>query len=43
MLSNYFYLEPFHVLGLLEHVVSVPTGNWYECHSIGIVADLLEV
>merc|ERR1712193_255970 len=36
-------LEPRHVAGLLEHVVSVPARNGYERHRLGVVANLLDV
>merc|ERR1719184_515025 len=34
-------LVPAHVLGLLQHVVSVPSGDGDEGNSGGVVADLL--
>jgi len=34
---------PFHVIGLLEHVVTNPTGDGDEVNLFGVVADLLEV
>ena len=36
-------LEPGHVLGLLQHVVSVPSGDGAEGHVVGVVTDLLDV
>merc|ERR1719365_110350 len=35
-------LVPAHVLGLLQHVVSVPSGDGDEGNSGGVVADLLD-
>uniref|UniRef100_H2XPY9 Uncharacterized protein n=1 Tax=Ciona intestinalis TaxID=7719 RepID=H2XPY9_CIOIN len=36
-------LVPRHVLGLLQHVVTVPTRNWDEGNSLGVVTDLLQI
>lgn len=35
-------LVPGHVGGLLQHVVSVPSGDGHEGDSLGVVADLLD-
>ncbi len=34
---------PFHVLGDLQHVVSMPSRDWHEGNGIGVVSDLLDV
>merc|ERR1719443_1134544 len=36
-------LVPWHVLRSVDHVVTVPAGNWDELNLGGVVADLLEV
>jgi len=36
-------LEPFHVVGLLDHVVTVPSGDWDELDLLDLVTDLSEV
>lgn len=36
-------LEPGHLVGGLQHVVSVPSGDRDESHGGGVVADLLDV
>ena len=36
-------LIPWHVLGLVEHVVTNPTGDWDEWNGIDLVSDLLEI
>mmetsp|Transcript_278 Transcript_278/g.324 ORF Transcript_278/g.324 Transcript_278/m.324 type:complete len:350 (+) Transcript_278:415-1464(+) len=36
-------LPPWHVRGLLEHVVTVPARNWDERHASWLVANLLDV
>ena len=36
-------LEPLGVVRGLEHVVSVPSGDWDEGNNIGVVSDLLDV
>uniref|UniRef100_A0A1L8EJ06 Uncharacterized protein n=2 Tax=Haematobia irritans TaxID=7368 RepID=A0A1L8EJ06_HAEIR len=36
-------LEPVHVGGWFQHVITVPAGNWNEGNSSGIVTDLLDV
>merc|ERR1712002_618465 len=41
-LLNVPSLVPAHVLGLLQHVVSVPSGDGDEGNSGGVVADLLD-
>jgi hypothetical protein len=34
---------PDYVLGgLLNHVVTVPSGNWDESNSLGVITDLLD-
>lgn len=35
-------LEPSHVGGLLQHVVSVPSGDGYESNLLGVETDLLD-
>ena len=36
-------LEPRHLAARLEHVVTMPTGDWHKWHMIGVVAELLDV
>ena len=36
-------LVPGHVGGGLDHVVTVPSGDWDESDGLGVVADLLDV
>jgi len=36
-------LEPAHLLGLLQHVVSVPSRDGAEWNIVGVVSDLLDV
>ena len=36
-------LEPWHLGGHLQHVVSVPSGNWDESNGGWVVTDLLDV
>ena len=36
-------LVPGHVGGGLDHVVTVPSGDWDEGDGLGVVADLLDV
>ena len=36
-------LEPFHVGGLLQHVVSMPARDWHEGDSIRVESNLLDV
>jgi len=36
-------LVPFHVLGVLEHVISNPTGNWDERNLFDLVTNLLKI
>jgi len=42
-LEESWSLVPWHVGGLLKHVVSLPTGDWDEWHVVNLVSNLLEV
>merc|ERR1712018_590601 len=35
-------LEPVHVGGGFQHVVTVPSGNWYESNSCWVISYLLD-
>jgi len=42
-LEEVWTLVPWHVVGVLQHVVTNPTGDWDEWNSVDLVSDLLEV
>ena len=43
LLEEIVSLVPWHVGGLFEHVVSVPSGNWDEWDGVDLVTNLLKV
>ncbi len=43
LISNKEYLEPLHVVGGLEHVVTVPARKRHERDRIRVVTDFLQI